>query len=236
MRYISIIVLFIFVSCAHNAEKKVRSEASMVAIEKDKEAKFVDSSIPNNDTIPENGISIVFNEFCLLIDNVEAWNEDGSLDRIHNDTAKISFEIGEIIGGNSMRIINCNYDHIDIYQRFENSITIMNEGPHCDMLKWKHYTSGWEKVEKLDKFNYKASSITEEQMEQFIPVDLDEFKKAVKVHCGENWMNLIQDIQTINEYPCGIGTSKIELKIRLSNSETSNALEKIIEFDIAMGC
>jgi len=35
---------------------------------------------------------------------------------------------------------------IKLYQSFENSITIINEGPHCDLVKWKHYNSEWKEL------------------------------------------------------------------------------------------
>ncbi|WP_282126297.1 hypothetical protein [Marinifilum flexuosum] len=196
----------------------------------------LDKELKQVDTTAKNGISIKFEEFTLLIDDIEVWEEGGELNQTHGDTVKVYPEIGEILGGNSMRIITTKYSNIEIFQRFENSITIMNEGPHCDMLEWKHYTSDWKKVEKYEEFSYTSNSISEEQMEKFIPVDLDEFKEAVKEHCGEGWAELVKDVTSVTEYPCGVGTSKIELRIRLSNPVDDKIIEKIIQFDIAMGC
>ncbi len=186
----------------------------------------------------KNGISIRFKEFTLIIDDIDVWDEEEELSKIQTDTVVVYPELGEMLSGNSMSIIGCNYNTIAVYQRFENSITIMNEGPHCDMLNWKHYTSDWEQIAHYNGLNYTANSISEEQMDKFIHVDIDEFKNAVMNHCGEKWAELVKNVSSVKEYPCGIGTitSKIELRIRLSNLGTSKYTEKIIKFEIAMGC
>ena len=243
MRYYLIIILFVLVSCGQSANKKKHAKNSIQEHGKNTELTLpqIEKNVDNltsgkYDTIPKKGISIIFQEFKLLIDNIEVWDENGNLKRIQGDTVKVSLDIGEMLRGNTIRIVNSSYDKIEIYQRYENSVTIMNEGPHCDMLNWKHYLSDWETIKSTDNLEFEANSLTSEQMERFTPVDLNDFKEAVNEHCGKKWADLIKEIKSVNDYPCGIGTSKIELKIVLTNSKTSNSVEKIIEFEIPMGC
>lgn len=242
MKHYTLILLFVLISCNHKTEKNEkqanRNTESQVIMDLDKSQ--VDSiPISKNDEVDLNqtkGLLICFAEFSIYIDNIEYWDEEGDLKKTQNDSVNVFLDIGEIIGGNSIKITDCKYDQIEIYQKFENSITIMNEGPHCDLINWKHYSSDWEKIKKNDNFSFIANSMTKEQMEQFIPIDLDEFKEAVTAHCGDNWTNLIKNVRNINEYPCGVGTSKIELKIVMLKSDSQDKFEKIIAFDIPMGC
>jgi len=241
MKHYSIILLLVLISCNNKtlknekqADKNKESEV-IVGFNKSK----VDSALIASNEVGLNqtkGLLIHFAEFSIYIDNIEYWDEEGDLKKNQNDSVNVFLDIGEIIGGNSIKITDCKYDHIEIYQKFENSITIMNEGPHCDLINWKHYSSDWEKIQKNDNFSFIANSMTKEQMEQFIPIDLDEFKEAVTIHCGDNWTNLIKNVKNINEYPCGVGTSKIELKIVMIKSDSQEKFEKIIAFDIPMGC
>jgi hypothetical protein len=186
------------------------------------------------DSLPHAGITIKFPEFRLVVDSLEIWDEDGKLKGLQKDTVFVSPELGEVPG--TIRLINCQFDQVIIYQRFENSVTVMNEGPHCDLIDWKHFTSEWKKIKKLGKYQFKTNSISMKEQEKFIPVDMDEFKLAVKEYCGEGWYELVKEAKSVHEYPCGIGTSKIELKIVLKDKETNQTVEKLIVFDVPMGC
>lgn len=70
-------------------------------------------------------------------------DEKNELSKIQNDSAFVSLDIGEILTSNQIIILESNYNVIKILERFENSLTIMNEGPHCDLIDWQHYTSKW---------------------------------------------------------------------------------------------
>lgn len=192
------------------------------------------AQVNEGDTAKE--IIIRFDNLSLQIDDIDVWDENGTLKRTHKDTVKIDLDIGELLTGNKISVLNSDYDQIRIFQKFENSVTIMNEGPHCDLVDWKHYYSDWIELKQPYKYVFEAITLTAEHTEKFIPVNLDEFKNAVSLHCGNSWTELIKNINSVNEYPCGIGTSRIFLKLVLRNSKTNILEEKIIEFEVPMGC
>ena len=112
----------------------------------------------------------------------------------------------------------------------------MNEGPHCDLTEWKHYYSEWKKLNyNVEENSFISDSYKRKDWEKFISVSVNELKKAVEKECGGNWSDLIEDIKSVNEYPCGVSMSRIFLKILLTD-ENDLVSERIISFEIPMGC
>ncbi|MDO5979133.1 SH3 domain-containing protein [Flavivirga spongiicola] len=170
--------------------------------------------------------------FTLTVDSLEAWAS-----KTNQDTVNIDIDLGETIEGKIIRIKHhIDYKNIQLFQRHENSITIMDEGPHCDLTDWKHYYSSWKPLKSISKDNqFKTNSYSEEAWNKFIKIDINEFKQAVKTHCGENWATLIKDVKTVNTYPSGVSISTIYLKV-IFTKMNDEKIEKIIAFGIPMGC
>jgi len=185
--------------------------------------------------IDENVLLIKFNEFELIIDSLEIWDEKGKLKNVQKDSAIVYLELGETIEGQKIKLVQKKEGIINIYQRFENSVTIMDEGPHCDLTKWKHYNSEWKKL-TINDGEFLTNSYSERDWEKFIEVDMNELREAVKKQCGERWAKHIKDIKLPNEYPSGVSMSRIFLKFEIIVKETNETFERIISFEIPMGC
>lgn len=180
-------------------------------------------------------IEIRFQDFSLLME-LEIWDENRELKKIQNDTAKVYLEFGETPEGKKIKIKQSKFKKIQVFQRYENSVTIMNEGPHCDLTEWKHYYSDWKKLDfDLKENTFVSDSYEREDSEKFIEVDINELKKAVENECGGYWPEHIKNLKKVNEYPSGVSMSRIFLKILLTDKNDS-VIEKIIEFEIPMGC
>ena len=82
-------------------------------------------------------------EYCI---------EDKKLNETQKDTVYLYSELGETIEGQTISISTEQLINLTIEQRYETSVTIMGEGPHCDLIDWKHYDSEWKtlKLIKLD--------------------------------------------------------------------------------------
>lgn len=182
-----------------------------------------------------NSLKIRFEEFIIQIDSIEVWDEKGKLANQQKDTARIFLELGETIEGQKLKVQKIKKGDIRIYQRFENSVTIMNEGPHCDLTEWKHYNSNWEQL-RIENEQFLTESYFEADWEKFIEVDMTELREAVRKQCGEEWAEHIKDVKLPNEYPCGVSTSRIFLKIEFIDQDSKELKERIISFEIPMGC
>lgn len=180
-------------------------------------------------------IKIQFSDFSISFDSIEVWDEDNKLRQVQKDTATVYLELGESIENITIKIIQNKFDKVKIYQRHENSITIMDEGPHCDLINWKHYYSDW-KLLKSDDDIFITDSYSESDGAKFIPISTKELIEAVKIHCGKKWSEYVKNVETLYDYPSGVGMSRIFFKIVLENTKTKEKQKKTISFEIPMGC
>ena len=151
------------------------------------------------------------------------------------DTVSVDVELGDSPEGKTLLLNNKNYKRVSIFQQFENSISITNEGPHCDLTEWKHYYSNWEPIEQINRGTYKTLKYNEEDWTKFINVSIEELKQEILDYCGSDLVKHIKDAKSIKEYPFSVSTNRIFLKILITDSN-DNIIEKIIEFRIPMGC
>lgn len=186
----------------------------------------------------EKRFNVDFEDFTMEFDGVQAeiigdeqvsTHASASIDAI--------LEIGESVQGKTIRIRHhSKYKRIKVYQRHENSISIQAEGPHCDLLDWKHFYSAWEPLKASKKKGvFETITYNDKAKSKFIKVDEKAFKNAVKEHCGDVWHDLVKDEKKINNGTSTIGISKIYFKVIFTTMYDED-IEKIIAFDVPMGC
>ena len=110
------------------------------------------------------------------------------------------------------------------------------EGPHCDLLNWKHYYSEW----KILKINENGAFICEiysrEDNEKFPKIEIRNLQQEVRKQCGEDWQLLINDIKAPTEYPSNVSISRYFLKVSGLRKDNGQLVSKIIVIDSPMGC
>ncbi len=170
----------------------------------------------------------------IYIDSFDVW-EGGS--EMRTDTFFMSLELGETIEARNIVIgpMDKPTKSIKVYQRFENSITLMDEGPHCDLTQWKHYYSDWKELAIVGN-HFKTDKYTPEDWQTFLPIDMDELHAAILEHCGKEWARKMANLKSPTEYPSGVGTSKIFLKFIIEYTDSDDVEEKTLTFEIPMGC
>jgi len=237
----NIILIFTIVLFGCGEDKKTSTikneqESSTIIEEVDTSItvkEIAESKTKNETQSNDNLLKISFEEFSIEIDSVEVWDEEGKLKEQQKDTAKIYLELGETIEGQILKVHEIKKGEIRIYQRFENSVTVMNEGPHCDLTEWKHYNSDWKEL-KIENGQFLTDSYSEEDWEKFIEVDMTELREAIRKQCGDGWAEHVKNVKSPTEYPCGVSTSRIFFKITFSEQDT--VIERIVSFEIPMGC
>lgn len=240
-----IFILFALFSCTENEPTSEietgaedLSEKINAQIESDEAletSKIIAEIEPRSYQIDYELLQINFKEFMLEIDSLEYWDEGGKLKELQEDTARVYLELSATIQGQKLRINQLKKGEIKIFQRFENSVTIMGEGPHCDLTEWEHYYSEWKEL-KIDRGEFVADKYSDEDWEKFIDVDMNEFREAVRKHCGDGWADMITGTKSPNEYPSGVSHSRIFLKVLFTDHITESTNERIISFEIPMGC
>jgi len=129
-----------------------------------------------------------------------------------------------------------------VEQRYETSLTLMNEGPHMDLLDWKHYISEWEEVESSNGLTFVLKEVSSAEFPAVTPAEIIEAVRAESekwskqgYDVGERWIDLARQCKGPTTYPCGVSVSKITLRIRVKESDSWKDIQTI-EFRIPMGC
>ncbi len=198
-----------------------------------------------------NHIGYVFNGYLspnkiartirLTLDNlnVEIKNlATSDFKRAHNlkkiDSASINVDLSDSPEGKEIVLIDNDYKHVSIFQRYENCISFMSADAHCDAKEWNHFDSEWKPLKQLKSNTYETLTYTEKDWKNFIKSSIEDLKTEVIDQCGEDWLEYLNNVEKIKDYPVGVSTNRVFLKIILTDFE-DNITEKIIEFEIPKG-
>ena len=177
-----------------------------------------------------------FDEFSLSINRLIIYDDEKEFAKVQADTLEIYAEVGETIEGQLISISSDLLRDFTVEQRYETSLTIMNEGPHCDLTDWKHFYSDWKRLKSNADGQFICNKYTEKDYEKFIPVSIDQIQKQVKEQCGEGWFKLVENIKSPTEYPSGVGISRYFLKVTGYRKDNGELVQKLIVIQNAMGC
>jgi hypothetical protein len=159
--------------------------------------------------------------------------------RLHNlkqtDSAKIHVDLGASPEKKQIVLVDNDYKHVSIFQRYENSISFMSVDKKCDANDWKHFDSEWKPLKQTRSNTFETLAYTENDWKQFIDTSVEDLKTEVIDQCGADWLDYFKTIKNVKDYPIGVATNRVFLKIILTDFE-DNITEKIIEFDMPKGC
>jgi len=189
---------------------------------------------PKTDTLN----TINFKDFSLEFEIAELEKDEYYKDKPKTDSIYLILtDLAETIEGKTIKIDLKNKEISDmkIEQCYETSITISNEGPHCDLIEWKHYISEWKTLQTKSKNIYVCETYSEEESQKFPQVNIDDLKKYVKDNCGDEYFEITKNINNPNELPSSIGISRYIFKISWKTNKSSNN-KKYIVISNLMGC
>jgi hypothetical protein len=149
---------------------------------------------------------------------------------------EILADLGETIESSIIKISSEILDKIELEQRIETSVTIMNEGPHCDLIHWKHFTSDWKKLKEESKWMFKGNSYTNGEDSKFPTVDMKELVAEANRECGQIYAELAKSAKSPNDNPCVVTVSRYFIKVKGVNKRTRRKFETIITVKMPMGC
>jgi hypothetical protein len=128
-----------------------------------------------------------------------------------------------------------DFREFKIEQQFETSMSVSDEGPHMDLTDWKHYTSDWKEIKRLEGNRFLTSKISESDYDRFPKVTRKEIYKAVLKNGGKRWADYSRSCKTANDYPCLVSVSRISFRIMAKENGKWNIIHKINVF-VPMGC
>jgi len=180
--------------------------------------------------------TIKFNELSISINRLIITNDGVNIDEVQKDTARIYVELGETIENQLISISSEQLIDFTVEQQYETSVTIMNDGPHCDLTDWDHYYSDWNLLKKNEMGQFVCDSYNETDWEKFPQIDMEALKEAVKNQCGDRWYDMVKSIKSPTEYPIAVSISRYFLKITGKNKDNGQTIIKLIIVEKPMGC
>ena len=112
----------------------------------------------------------------------------------------------------------------------------MGEGPHCDLIDWKHYDSEWRTLKSNKVGPFTCDSYSEKDLEKFPKIQISELKARVKEQCEKEFYDLISKIKSPTEYPSAVSVSRYFLRLTGQRKDNGQTVTKLIIFEVAMGC
>lgn len=186
-------------------------------------------------TFGQDVLIVTFQDMRVEIRDLKPFSPD-SLQEIFIDHAIITADLGESTKGTKIVIHTDRFANVEIDERIETSMVISDEGPHCDLTDWKHYTSPWVKLNAHQGDIFDGHDFPDSEQSKFPTVTLKEVEEAVEKFCGERWSKLLSKAKSIRDAPLSVDVSKYELRIRATDKITGKKIEKMITIIVPMGC
>ena len=136
-----------------------------------------------------------------------------------------------------------------IEQQVETSMTISDEGPHLDLLDWKHGRSSWVELSPLQSYVFGGSPITLKDEDRFpaytkeelYQAIIDQDKKNEMIYGDlyyqneERWLSIVKREPQGRYLPYSPGVSTIRLRIQAKEGDTWQVIHTV-EIAVALGC
>lgn len=185
-----------------------------------------------NDTI----CLIEFEDFSLQIPNFHYENMPISSMPIKADIFWITAEVGENFEDRILYINSEKVNDLIVEESYETSISIMDEGPHCDLTEWEHYIGEWRPLHKNHLEEYPLYTYSEKESQKFPAISMEQLRAAVAKHCEQEWAEKIKNIQSPTEYPSSVGISRYYIRISGKRKTDGTAFQKTLVIKSPMGC
>jgi hypothetical protein len=187
---------------------------------------------------PLKDILFRFKNVSLTAEFGELWNDEGYFDEVHEDSIVVRLGLSAQMSGQRYAIrLDSSIQQVEIFQNYETSLTLMNGGPHIDLLGWKHYVGDWEQLVIADG-GFQTAEYTDADFERFPEVTTAEIVEVVKdmPPTGDNnWAEIAAKCTSPQGFPCAVSISRITLKLVLTYT-TGITVERFIIFEVPMGC
>lgn len=99
-----------------------------------------------------------------------------------------------------------------VEQCYETSISVQDEGPHLDLVNWKHYVSDWVVIPSIKSGGFRSRVISKEESKRFPDVDLSSVMEEIKRQ-DPKWLNVVINAKSIRDFPFVIGVSVVSFRI-----------------------
>lgn len=231
--YLYVMMVLLNYACNKSSSNKSYEETALMA----DTTEFINSNNQDNAiNEEEQNTNIHFEELTITIGGFTGNYIEPESSKINKDTAYLYSELGSTIEGQLLVVLCENLSQVNVEQSYETSVTISKEGPHCDLLNWKHYYSDWKTLNTNENGAFICEIYSQEDNEKFPKIEISNLQQEVRKQCGEDWQLLINDIKSPTEYPSSVSISRYFLKVTGIRKDNGQLISKIIVIESPMGC
>jgi hypothetical protein len=154
-------------------------------------------------------------------------------------TTFIDLDLGESIDGQKVVLSFAGDSTLyRVFQRYRTSMSISAEGPHLDLIDWRHFDSPWIPLKSLDSRSFQMLRSDQMDQSRFPPTTRAEIVQEVKGQVGKEWPQMVEiakDCDGPNEGECRVMISSIYLRIQKQIRARWIDIG-VVEVRISMGC
>ncbi|WP_353777226.1 SH3 domain-containing protein [Winogradskyella sp. 3972H.M.0a.05] len=181
----------------------------------------------------ERPLKVKFEAFTVFVDEMK--RDTKAIKNSENpDSKAFEVKLGKSPEGRYIKVKHHQgYRTIQVFQRHQNRLTLVNGKTECDLKEYDQYNSSWKPLKMLPRSNniFKTLVFDKEDYKRFSEVDMKELKTYVKEHCGEDWSKLIETSKSIEDKVIKVNASQIQLRVLMTDIDGYKT-EKIISFEL----
>ena len=169
---------------------------------------------------------------------------DGSLAVRHfklqkNRPTLVQLDLSESVDGQEVTLNFRDYSaEYRILQRYRTSMSVSFEGPHADLVDWRHFDSPWTELKSIGPKRFRTLASEEMDWNKFPPTTKSEIVKEVRRLMEKEWpeaVELVKSCNGPNDGACMVSISSIYLRIQKQVGGNWTDIGSI-EFQVPMGC
>lgn len=150
----------------------------------------------------------------------------------------IELGLGESIDDQEVMLNFRGNDEYRMFQRYRTSMTISAEGPHLDLLNWRHFDSPWIQLKVLSLNRFRTLATNQMDDSKFPSTTNAEIVTEVRKQVGADWSTiseLAKDCDGPNDGACLVLISSIYLRIQKRvRAEWIDV--GVVDIRVPMGC
>ena len=225
-------------SCCGSSHESENHLANMTTISDSLGAAMIDDPANLKNTSSQDTNTVIgTGKMSLAFDGLLIYEVDQKrLSNFTTDTIIFYISVGEMLSGQTMTITSTDFTDFSVEERFETSVTVTNEGPHCDLTEWKHYLSEWKSLKKDQSGKFITEIYAGKETSKFPVVEMKDLTKVAIEKCGEHWSEPLRNATSPKEYPCSVGISRYFLRITGQRADNGEPVIRTVILEQPMGC
>ncbi len=151
----------------------------------------------------------------------------------------IDLDLGEDIDNQEVTLnFPDNSIQYRVFQRYRTTMSISAEGPHLDLVNWRHFDSPWTPLYSPSAKRFRTLKSDQMESSRFPATTKSEILKEVRRQVGKDWPDLLEIVKGCrgpNDGACQVMISSIYLRIQKQVRSRWTDIG-LVEVRIPMGC